>query len=113
MLAFTNVGVSQDAHPFGIGSHDSVLDPVMDHLHEMAGAVRSAMEVTLLGSAANFLATWCARNTSRAWRQDSKDRIEVLDDGLFAADHHAVPSIQPPHPSPPSALTLINLFPSQ
>src|SRR5205807_5066091 len=50
-FAFTLACVSafQNTDTFRIGGHDSILDPVMDHLHEMAGAVRPAMEVTLFG----------------------------------------------------------------
>jgi hypothetical protein len=39
----------QHVEPLGVGGHDSVLNGVVDHLDEVAGAVRAAMEVAALG----------------------------------------------------------------
>ena len=48
--------------------HDPVLDPVVDHLHEVAGAVLAAVEVALLGgdSARRFARASAARCRRRA-----------------------------------------------
>jgi len=45
-----NIGVAQNAHPFRISSHDAVLDPIVDHLDEVAGAVSAAMQVFAIPS---------------------------------------------------------------
>ena len=49
-----DVGGFEDAQPLGIGRHHAVFDAVMHHLDEMAGAVRSAMQIALLGCAVPF-----------------------------------------------------------
>ena len=41
-------GVAQDVEAFGVRLHQAVLDPVVDHLHEVAGARRTAMQVATL-----------------------------------------------------------------
>ena len=43
-LVQPGVGVADDAQPLGVGGHDPVLDAVVDHLHEVARAVRAAVE---------------------------------------------------------------------
>ena len=42
------VGVGQDVQPLGVRRHEPVLDPVVHHLHEVAGAVRPAVQPALL-----------------------------------------------------------------
>ena len=44
-----DVGVAQHVQALGVGRHDPVLDAVVDHLHEVAGAARAAVEPPLLG----------------------------------------------------------------
>src|ERR1035438_7739629 len=44
----------QNVKSFRVGSHQSVFNPVMNHLDEMAGAGRPAMEITLLDRATNL-----------------------------------------------------------
>ncbi len=41
------VGVLQNVEAFGIGLHQTVLDAVVDHLDEVAGAVRPGVDVAL------------------------------------------------------------------
>src|SRR5262249_45947828 len=50
MFLFANIRGVQHTHPFGVGSHDAVLHSVVDHLHKMAGAVRTTVQVALFGS---------------------------------------------------------------
>ena len=50
-LDLAGVGVLEDVEALGVGGHDPVLDPVVDHLHEVAGAVRAAVQVAVLGRA--------------------------------------------------------------
>ena len=42
--------------PFGVRRHERVLDAVVHHLDEMAGAGRAAVQVTLIGRADALLA---------------------------------------------------------
>lgn len=66
------------------------IDTVMDHLNEMAGAIRSAVQETLFGCTAVFLATRRARNGVYAGSEAGKDRIQVIYDLLLTADHQAI-----------------------
>src|ERR1043166_1256563 len=97
MCSLAYVGSAKNAESLRIRRHDAVLDPIVNHLNEMAGAVRPAMQVTLLGSTLSFFTSGCGRNIAGARSQRRKDWVEVLDDALLAADHHAVPSLEPPN----------------
>src|SRR5262249_24615647 len=44
------VCVLQNIEAFGKGLHQAIFDSVVDHLDEMSGAVRAAMEVAVFGS---------------------------------------------------------------
>src|SRR3972149_5462566 len=63
---------------FAVGLQHAVLDAVVNHLDEMAGAARSDMEKAVLG------------------RKRLKNGFEVGDDFFLAADHHAVADLETP-----------------
>src|SRR5216117_1929196 len=96
MALLADIGGAYDAQPLGVGGHDPVLDPVVDHLDEVARPVRPAVEIPLLGRAVGLLASRSARDVAGAGRQPGEDRIEALDHLRLAPDHHAVPALQPP-----------------
>src|SRR5438132_871264 len=96
MRSLSRVGAVQDAQAFGIRRHDAVLDSVVNHLDERAGAVRSAVEIALLGGAAHGRPTRSARDVAGARCQPQEDRIEVSDHRLLAPDHQAIAALQPP-----------------
>ena len=73
-----DIGIAQYAQPFSVRRHHSVLDPVVNHLHEMAGAARTAVQISLLGGAFKLFTTRRARNVARPRRQRREDRIECL-----------------------------------
>jgi hypothetical protein len=43
LLLLTDVGVSQDVEAFGVRRHEAVLDAVVHHLDEVAGAATPTM----------------------------------------------------------------------
>ena len=96
VFLLAHVGGAQHAQSLGVSSHDAVFDPVMNHLDEVTGAVWPAMQVTLLGGASGLFTPGRARYVACAWSQGCKDWIELLDNLLLAADHHAVTSLQSP-----------------
>src|SRR5437879_13544916 len=96
MALLADIGGAQDAQPLGVGGHDPVLDSVVDHLDEVARAVRPAVEIPLLGRAVDLLASRSAGEIAGAGRQPGEDRIETLDHLRLASDHPAVPPLQPP-----------------
>ena len=55
MRLFADIRGTQHVESFGVGSHEAVLDAVVDHFDEVAGAVRAAVQVALLGGAAGIL----------------------------------------------------------
>ena len=63
-------GVLQDVEALGDGLHHAVLDAVVDHLDEMAGAARPGMEVALLDAGVAAVAAraspGCRRGRARA-----------------------------------------------
>src|SRR6202022_3968662 len=103
VFSLSDVGVPQDAQSLGVSGHDAVLDSVVHHLDEMAGAVRSAVQVSLLGRAANGFPPRSAGDVAGAGRQLREDGIEVFHHRILAADHQAVPALPPPDspPGPP------------
>ena len=68
------------------------LDRVVNHLHEVAGARWTAVQV-----AARSRVVWRRRVRRTTGRKRRKHRIESLDDIAVATDHQAVSAFQPPH----------------
>src|SRR5262245_9028346 len=50
-MLLAGVRVVQDVEPLGVRGHEAVLDAVVHHLHEVPGAVRTAVQVPLIGRA--------------------------------------------------------------
>ncbi len=93
MAALSDVGVAQDVEAFGVGGHHPVFDAVVHHLHEMAGAVRAAVQEALLGRGGGAAAPGRSRRAADAGRERREDRLQVPDDIGFAADHEAVAAV--------------------
>src|SRR3990170_1467444 len=83
-----------DAKPFGKSLHHAILDPVMHHLDEMTGAMRTDVSPTLI----------CCRS------QRLKDGAQLFHDLRFATDHQAVSFLQAPDSSTCTAIQEINAF---
>ena len=92
-LLLADVGVAQDVQALGIGRHHAVLDAVVDHLHEVTGTVRPAMQEALLGRARVAAAPARALDAAGAGREGLEDRRQVRDDRWLAADHQAVAAV--------------------
>src|SRR2546427_8280033 len=88
--------VLEDVEPLRVRLHQTVLDPVVDHLDEMAGTRGPAVEVAVLRGFALRLAPWRARDGPHPGSERPKDRIEALDNRPVAADHEAVTALEPP-----------------
>src|SRR5207247_181211 len=72
-LAQAGVGVPEDAQALGVGGHQAVLDAVMDHLDEAAGAVGAAVQVAALGGAGRAGTARRARRGLHSRRQARED----------------------------------------
>ena len=100
--------VAQDIEALGVGLHQSVLDPVMHHLDEMAGACRTGVDVATLSAAVAFGAARCPWNIAEPGRERREDRIEMVH-GLFRTpDHHAVAAIDTPDAARRAAIDIAN-----
>ena len=92
----------------GIGGHDAVLNAVVHHLDEVAGAARPAMQIALFGGAAYFFASGGAGNVADAWCDGFENRIKVFDGRGGAADHEAVASFQTPDTAAGAHVDVLN-----
>src|SRR5437667_12827503 len=86
MGLLADVGGSEDAEALRVGGHDPVLDSVVHHLDEVAGAVWPAVQVPLLGRAVGLLPAGRAPDVTRAGRQPGEDPIEAADHVILAAN---------------------------
>ena len=95
-LVLADVRVFQDVEPFRVRGHEAVLDPVVHHLDEVAGAIRPAVEVALLRGALRLLASRRPRDVALPGASRLEDRVEPRHDVRLAADHHAVAALEAP-----------------
>src|SRR3954452_17479006 len=87
--SLTDICAAQDAEPFGVSGHHAILDAVMDHLDEMTGAVWAAVQIALLGCAADSFSSWRTRDVADAGRQRLENRVKSTDCIALSANHHA------------------------
>src|SRR5438876_679017 len=67
-MGFAGVGVLENVQALRVGRHQTVLDAVVNHLDEMAGAGGAAVKIALFGCATYFVASGSARNVATAGR---------------------------------------------
>src|SRR6185312_15695498 len=94
LLLGADVGALEDVQPLRIGAHHPVLDPVVDHLHEVPGTGRAAVQVALLGGRRLALAAGRALRGVDAGGQRAEERVQALDRLVVAADHQAVAAVE-------------------
>src|SRR5450631_3368550 len=87
----------QNVQSFGVGSHQSVFNPVMNHFDEMAGAGRPAMEITLLDRATNLFPSRGARDIAASRSKRLKDWVEVQYSIPLTSDHQTITALNAPH----------------
>src|SRR6266511_1771488 len=84
---------AQEVEALGVGLHEPVLDAVVDHLHEVARAVRAAVEIAVLSAAG-------AGAARRRWRggaargERPEHGLEPLEGVAIAAHHEAVAALE-------------------
>src|SRR5664280_1190416 len=100
----------QNVKSFGVGSHQSVFNAVMDHLDEMAGSGRPAMEITLLDRATNLFPSRCTRDIAASRSERLEDRIEVQYGIALTSDHHTITALDPPYAAARSHVDIANTF---
>ncbi len=90
------ISVLENVEAFGVRSHDGIFNSVVNHLHEVAAAVRAAMQVAFFGCTLGFLTAGGAIDVAAAGSQTLKNGIEVLNDAGLAADHLTIAAFQSP-----------------
>src|SRR6266481_9643120 len=101
-------GGLQHPESFRVSGHDPILNTVVNHLDEMTGPVGTTMQITLLGGAAEFLATGRARDVAAARRQGGENGIKTLHHIGLAADHHAVTAFKTPDAAACPDINVVN-----
>src|SRR5262245_10815803 len=61
VLLLAGVGLLQDIQSLSVGGHHTVLNTVVHHFYEMAGAVRPAVQITLFGRPTDLFTPRCTR----------------------------------------------------
>src|SRR6201999_977007 len=92
----TDVGVLDDRQALGDRGHHAVLDAVVDHLDEVPGPGRPAVQVTLVGGALAVVQARGGRHHALARGDGLPDRVQPLHRLVVAADHQAVTAVQAP-----------------
>ena len=108
LVAGTGVGIVKDVQSFRQGGHHAVLDPVMDHLYEVASSTGTAVQVALLGGARCSPASRGSRRRVHSGGYRGEDRLQVGVSMIISADHQAVATLQPEHPSAGAAVDQLN-----
>ena len=88
--------MTQDVQALGVGGHQAVLDAVVDHLDEVAGAAGAAVQVALLGGAAGRLAARRAGAAPMPGASAAKIGSSRRTGAPLAADHQAVAALEAP-----------------
>src|SRR4029453_17399941 len=96
-LSAADVRVLEDGEPFGVRGHDPVLDAVVDHLHEVTGAIAAAVQVPLFRTCRLTGASWRALSRLDSRCECGEHGVESFDGFVVAADHLAVAALESEH----------------
>ncbi len=105
-----HVGTTQNAKPLGVCRHKAILDSIVDHLYKMSGAVGTAVQIAMLGSATDRIAPRCSRRAGNAWRECRERRVKALHDVFFPANHHAVAAFKTPYTAARPYIHIVNFL---
>src|ERR1700738_741799 len=74
----------------------------------MAGARWAAMQVALFGGAGRLFAAWSARCVAATRCERFENGVEMPDDIVFAADHLAIATLEPPDAAAGANINIVN-----
>ena len=107
-LGAADVRMVQDVEPFGIRRHQRVLDAVVHHLHEVAGADRAAVQIAHLFGRGITATAGSARRGTDTGRERREDRAQPVHRRFGPADHQAEPTVEPPHSAARTAVDVVD-----
>src|SRR5215467_5694049 len=110
MLLLADIRRAQYRQTFGIRRHHAVFDSVVYHLYKVATAVRATVQIALFSGTIELFATRSAGNIANSRSESRENRIEMLDDILLAADHHAVATFETPHAAAGTHVHVVDLL---
>src|SRR5206468_10011852 len=90
------------------GLHQPVLDPVVDHLHEVAGTGGPAVQPALLLGCRVALASRSAHGGIDTRGERLEHRHQAPDGLVVAADHQAVAALAAPHAAADSDVHVVD-----
>src|SRR5690349_24797419 len=96
-----------DRQPFRDGGHHPVLDTVVNHLHEVAGAAGPTVQVPL-GCGPVTGPARCGLRAATTGGDGLEDRVESSDRRVLASDHEAVAAFQPPDAAGGTAVQVVD-----
>jgi len=82
----------------------------MNHLDEVSGAGRPAMEITVLGRATSLFPSRCARDIAASRSERLEDWIELQYGIALTADHQTITALDPPHAAARPHIDIANPF---
>src|SRR6202012_4662771 len=100
VLVLAHVGVLDDRQALGDRGHHAVLDAVVDHLDEVPGPGRPAVQVALVGRALAVVQARGGRHHAFARGDGLPDRGQQLHQLVVAPAHQAVTDGQAPDTPP-------------
>src|SRR5438034_7346416 len=100
----------QDIQALCVGRHDAVLNTIVDHLDEVTSTIGSTPQVTLLGSSPHLFSSRCTRCCVDAGGQGREDRVEMLNNILFTANHQTIAALEAPTATACSAVHIVDTF---
>ena len=92
---FPTFAARQIPSPLSIGGHETVLNPVVDHLDKMAAPLDRSADTPVPAVPSNFSRPGVRGTSPTPGPSVEKDWIEVLDYVSFATNHHAVAALRP------------------
>src|SRR5262249_54165209 len=77
--------------------HQTIFDAIVNHLDEVPGPGRSAVQVAIFRGARSFFPTGRPLHASSSGSQRPEDRVKPLYGLGLTADHQSIAALQAPH----------------
>ena len=107
-LPQAGIGSVKDVEPLRERGHHPVLDPVVHHLHEVAGARLPAVQVAPLLRRRLAEAARRTRSSLHARGEGGEDRLERREGIVGPADHQAEAAIEAEHATARAAVEVVD-----
>ena len=110
MRLAADVCLRENVEPFGVRGHQSVLDAVVHHFHEVACATRAAMQPTALLAGRLALATRRSHRGIDAWCECIEDRGKLLHRFVGSTNHQAIAALKSEYSTASTHIDVVDSF---